>query len=104
MNELVERSGGVLLLVVLPEKPLELALELGPVVCFVSVEEFNDVLGFGGAVIGDPGAFLGVGEAEILALNVPATKELGNVGIVEVKGTRLPRARHDRAVHAWHNG
>ena len=83
-DEFVERSRGVFRLVVLPEKSLELALQLSPIVGLVSVEQFNDVFRFWGRIIGDSGAFLGVGETKILAFDVPAAKKFRDVRIVEV--------------------
>jgi hypothetical protein len=102
-DEFVERGRGVFRLVVLPEKSLELALQLCPIVGLVSVEQFNDILRFWGTVIWDSDAFLGVGETKILAFDVPATKKFRDVRIVKVQSARLPRAWHDRAIHAWRN-
>jgi hypothetical protein len=66
-----------------------LLLKCVPVVIVVAGKQFDDIFDFMSAIVADALTTVGSREAEILALNIPTTMELGDIDFVEIKSARL---------------
>ena len=73
----------------------EVLFEALPIVVDVPRKYFNEVLSVWSIIERQVDAALPCGQPKCVALDVPATKELSDVCLIEEKRAGLARARHD---------
>src|SRR5579859_2189139 len=99
-DKFIESCHHIARFILRPVKLLDVRLKKGPIGGNISREKLDSIFDIGGAITGKASAALSVAKAEVFAFNVPLFEEFGDVFVVKLHRSRLPRMRHSRSENA----